>query len=98
MYRLFLTFCFSLILSLSILTPAVVSLIDINKDKIHLEDFCEKDNKTEKEIEEKELTIHSLFDYQIQFKKTSNGLFSHYLEGTSSFYCAILLPPPEHQA
>lgn len=98
MHKLVATFSFSLLLSLSILTPIVVSLIDINKEEIVLEDLCEKEDKSEKEIEEKELINPASFDYESQAVQHQNAVYCYYIEGKSYFYSAILVPPPENKA
>lgn len=98
MHKLIITFSFSLLLSLSILTPIVVSLIDINKEEIVLKDLCEKEDKSEKEIEEKELINSSYFNYESQAVQDQNTIYCYYIEGKSTFCSAILVPPPEHKA
>jgi len=105
-FRSYTIISFSFILTLSILSPSVISLL--NKEfHIVIEDFNddEREDNEEKEIEEidteenEDEKEESFFLPLINsfFYNTNTTLNSiHFIEGVSIYSLEIQLPPPEH--
>lgn len=96
-YRPVLRIALSIILTVSVLTPTVVSLTDVSSDKIAFFDSGDEENnkETEKKFDEKELFFEN---YGLQEGLTysrKGNLEKSYLLRLQKIDSEILLPPPQ---
>ncbi len=85
----------SILLTVSILGPSVITLLDCN-DTIVLTLESEDENEKKKDTEEKEFFYYSLGDSNNMLVSSPSTLIPMHLEFTYDFDREILLPPPEY--
>ena len=84
-------------LSLSLIAPAIVNIVNYDSDTVIISNLLEEENqnKTPTDLEEKKVVVYNFSNFGISLfsKNKRKNLF--YMEGDSNFTSKILLPPPE---
>jgi len=89
----------SILLTVSILGPSVITLLDCNDNMVlTLESEDENKNEKKKDTEEKEFFYYSLGDANNMLVSSPSTLIPMHLEFAYDFTREILLPPPEYAA
>jgi|GEM_PF-3172912 len=95
--RNFTKFLLSLVLCLSLITPAIVNIVNYDSDTVIISNLLEEENqnKTPTDLEEKKVVVYNFSNFGISLfsKRQLKNLF--YMESDSNFTSKILLPPPE---
>ena len=86
----------------SLFAPSVMPLLETAHTDIVVIDLTEEESKKEskkenkKELEEKEVYIEDLYDFENSLLALQLREASFYKDGSSQFHEEINLPPPEH--
>ena len=91
------TILLSLLLSVSILLPAVIAVVEHSVDITLNCDFGDEENKKEekKEIDEKDIYFHSSSLQFNEKESPKNSALNDCNDGNYSHHLEIQLPPPE---
>ena len=98
--KFFLQFILSIFLAITIVAPAVISLLDFDENMEYVmgqnEDENQKENKEgEKENSDKDTFYHACYDPLSASSLNNAGNITFYLEGYYIPSLNIFLPPPE---
>jgi len=88
---------FSILVTLAIVTPSVVSLFKLGNDTAVLIDFNEEEHKQEekKEIDEHLICLSDPFSLSASHTEEPSNFTKIFSKGYSANSIAIFLPPPE---
>jgi hypothetical protein len=88
----------SLSMSMAIMAPSLINLLDLDATSIALVELTEEETpqKHKKQLEENKI-VHRLFAAEgFIFSEKRNKAFQYYKEGSTNYILEINLPPPEY--